>query len=92
LCLDKESGVVSFCTVKEGLSLCRVAADERAALEEEIAKLRRENAELKQSLSPAPKVGADKKEEEFERALSFTERFIRRMMRVFREEAPGDKS
>jgi hypothetical protein len=87
--LDKETGVVSFCTVTDGLSLCRVSADERAALEEEIARLRRENAELKQSLSPAPpKIGSNKTEEEFERALSFTERFMRRMMRIFREEAP----
>jgi hypothetical protein len=31
-------------------------------------------------------------EEEFERTLSFTERFLRRILKVFREEAPGDKS
>ena len=45
--LDKETGAVSFCTVDAGLSVCRVSADERAALENEIARLRRDNAELK---------------------------------------------
>lgn len=91
--LDRETGAVSFCAVENGLSLCRVGADERAALEDEIAKLRRENAELKAAaaqgrsgFSPLPK------EEDFERAMSFTERFLRRMMRLFKEESNGEKS
>jgi hypothetical protein len=92
--LDKDTGAVSFCTVEGGLSLCRVSADERSALENEIARLRRENAELKSgraggATNPPSTLP---KEEEFERALSFTERFIRRMMRVFKDEANGDKS
>jgi len=91
--LDRETGAVSFCTVENGLSLCRISADERAALEDEIARLRRENAELKaaaaqgRSLNPALP-----KEEDFERAMSFTERFLRRMMRLFKEDPPGEKS
>jgi hypothetical protein len=91
--LDKETGAVSFCAVENGLSLCRIGADERTALEDEIAKLRRENAELKAAgargqsgFSPLPK------EEDFERAMSFTERFLRRMMRLFKEESNGEKS
>ncbi|QGM46886.1 hypothetical protein [Methylocystis heyeri] len=91
--LDKETGAVSFCAVENGLSLCRIGADERSALENEIAKLRRENAELKAAagqgqggFSPLPK------EEDFERAMSFTERFMRRMMRLFKEESNGEKS
>lgn len=92
--LDKETGAVSFCTVEAGLSLCRISADERAALENEIARLRRENTELKAARGPnAP--GASPglpKEEDMERALSFTERFMRRIMRIFKEEANGEKS
>jgi len=94
--LDTESGAVSFCTIKDGQSLCRASADEKAALAAEISRLRRENAELRSALSGAgtlpPKSGAGlPSEEEFERTLSMTERFLRRMMKVFREEAPGDK-
>lgn len=91
--LDKTTGAVAFCTTKDGLSLCRVSADERAALEDEIARLKSENAELKSRTGAAPKAPSTVPgEEEFERALSFTERFLRRMMRIFREEAPGQNS
>ena len=92
--LDTQAGSVSFCTVKDGLSLCRASADEKAALEAEVSRLRRENAELRSKLSDAPTEGSSgvPSEEEFERTLSFTERFLRRMMKVLREEAPGDKS
>lgn len=92
--LDKETGAVSFCSVKEGGAMCRASADERAALEQEINRLRTENAELKaRGGAPAPRASGVPNEEEFERALSFTERFLRRIMRIFREEAPpGDRS
>lgn len=91
--LDKQTGTVSFCTVEGGLSVCRAVADEKTALEAEVARLSRENAELRARLSgggPAPQKSLPS-EEEFERTLSFTERFLRRMMKLFREEAPrGD--
>lgn len=94
--LDKQTGAVSFCAVKEGVSLCRASADERATLEAELSRLRQENAELKSRLAEAPAARPNgstlPSEEEFERTLSFTERFLRRIMRVFREEAPGQRS
>ncbi|MBY6242758.1 hypothetical protein [Methylosinus sp. Sm6] len=87
--LDKETGAVAHCAVEDGLSVCRAAADERAALEAEIARLSRENAELRAKLGGAE---APKKpwpgEQELDRALSFTEKFVRRMMKLFREETP----
>ncbi|MBG0809549.1 hypothetical protein IY145_09175 [Methylosinus sp. H3A] len=95
--LDKQTGAVSFCTVEGGLSVCRVAAEERAALQGEIERLARENAELRAKLpggagaEAVPRKGLPG-EEEFERALSFTERFLRRMMKLFREEAPKGES
>jgi len=92
--LDKQTGVVSFCTVEAGQSVCRAGPDERAALEKEVAELKRENAELKagRELSQNPGVASPlPKEEEFERALSFAERFIRRMVRVLKEESAGDR-
>lgn len=94
--LDTVTGSVSFCSVKEAASSCRASADEKAALEAEVARLTRENAELKGRLSGAPTAqpkGASglPSEEEFERTLSFTERFLRRMMKVLREEAPPNQ-
>lgn len=86
--LDKSTGAVSFCTAKEGLSVCRLGADERATMEAEIERLRAENARLKSAAAPPRSTMPG--EEEFERALSFTERFLRRIMRLFREESSND--
>lgn len=95
--LDTQAGSVSFCTVKDGQALCRAGADEKAALEAEVSRLTRENAELRSKLAGAPTAQPNDlsglpSDEEFERTLSFTERFLRRMMKVLREEAPGNKS
>lgn len=82
--LDKTTGAVSYCSATGEVAVCRLGADERAALEAEIARLREENARLKTAQAPTVLPG----EEEFEKALGFTERFLRRIMRLFREEAP----
>ena len=58
--LDTQAGSVSFCTVKDGQSLCRASADEKAALEAEVSRLRRENAELRSKLSGAPHGAAER--------------------------------
>lgn len=84
--LDRTTGAVSYCSGKETFAVCRLGADERAALETEIARLREENARLKAARAPTALPG----EEEFERALGFTERFLRRIMRLFKEEAPSN--
>jgi hypothetical protein len=90
--LDKQTGKVSFCTVEGGLSVCRLSAEEKAALEADVARLARENAELRAKLSGQKGASSLPSEDEFERTLSFTERFLRRMMKVFREEAPGGQT
>ncbi len=86
--MNKDTGAVSFCTVKEGVSVCRMGADDRAALEAEIERLRAENTRLKTASIAPRKPSALPDEQEFEKALSFTERFLRRIMRLFKEEAP----
>lgn len=84
--MNKDTGTVSFCSVKEGVSVCRLGADERAALEAEIERLRTENARLKSASAAPRKPSTLPDEQEFEKALSFTERFLRRIMRLFKEE------
>lgn len=83
--LDKETGAVAFCTVENKLAACRLGADERAAFEAEIARLRRENSELAAAAKGAAR------DEPFERALTLTERFLRRFLRLFKDEAAGGK-
>jgi hypothetical protein len=90
--LDSQTGAVSLCTVKDNKLTCQSSADERAALEAEIARLARKNAELEKKLADASKSTAQRLREvlpsdkEMDKALSFAEKFMRRMMRIMREE------
>ncbi|MEK4033223.1 hypothetical protein WOC76_18070 [Methylocystis sp. IM3] len=83
--MNRETGAVSWCSTKDGVAVCRIGADERATLEAEIERLSAENARLKTEAAKGLAPG----EQEFERALSFTERFLRRILRLFKEEAPN---
>lgn len=88
--LDTRTGQVSLCTLASGQVQCRAGADERAALESEIDRLARENTRLK-AAAPAPPQAAEVEEERrFDRALDRAERFMRRMMQIFRD--PGAKT
>lgn len=50
--LDVETGAISTCTRSEtGSLVCRLAADERASLIEEIERLEAENAQLRQGIT-----------------------------------------
>jgi len=88
--LDKETGAVAFCTVEKGeTAVCRLAADERAALESEIARLRRENAELRGLASEGVTPPANR---ELDRVLTLTEKFVRRFMRLFKDAPQGERT
>ncbi len=82
--LDTRSGQVSLCTLRAGQAQCRASADERAALEAEIDRLAKENAALK---GQAPKAAQDDEDRRFDHALDRVEKFMRRMMQIFRD--PG---
>ncbi len=86
--LDTRTGQVSLCTLRAGQAQCRASADERAALEAEIDRLARENADLK---GKPPKVAQDDEDCRFDHAMDRVEKFMRRMMQIFRDPS-GDKS
>ncbi len=92
--LDTETGHVSHCT-KAGDSLaCRSVADDRAALQEEIDRLKRENDALRLSGAQPGNPGAAGKlqlpsEEEFDKAMGLFEKMMRRTMKTFREDGQG---
>jgi hypothetical protein len=85
--LDTRTGQVSLCTTSGGQPQCRAGADERAALEAEIDRLAKENARLKADAPPPPKSESAQEDEDrrFDRALDKAERFMRRMLQLFRE-------
>jgi hypothetical protein len=90
--LDTRTGAVAMCRLVNGAPECRPAADERAALENEIGRLQAENRDLR--LKPpgpgdaGPPSGLPS-EQDMDKALSFAERFMRRMMRIMREQGDG---
>jgi hypothetical protein len=100
--LDGRTGQVSLCTRRTGDFACRTVPDDRAALEEEISRLTAENTRLRET-ARADGLGALKdqaketaktlipNEQEVDKALTIMEGFMRRMMRIMREEAPPEK-
>lgn len=88
--LDRTTGAVSYCEEKAGAVVCRVAADERDALLEEIGRLahRLDAAEERLvRLEGAPPSSATRPptEEEFEKSLGYMERFMRRFMGIVKD-------
>jgi hypothetical protein len=93
--LDTETGHVSFCTRSGDNFACRSVADDRAALSEEIDRLKRENEQLRTAGGGKPQAGGALKlpsEEDIDKAMGVFEKMMRRMMRTFRDEgAPPDR-
>jgi hypothetical protein len=87
--LDTRTGQVSLCSVVAGSVQCRAGADERAALEAEIDRLSNENARLKSS---APSAGDVDEDRRFDRALERVERFVKRMLQLFRDQGAAPPS
>ena len=91
--LDTRTGQVSLCSVVAGEIQCRAGADERAALEAEINRLASENARLKSGApSSAPSVGETEEDRSFGRALDRAERFVKRMLQLFRDSGASPPS
>ena len=89
--LDTETGQVSHCTKTGDSFACRAVADDRAALMDEIERLRRDNEQLRQAAGKASGPTAKLQlpsEEEIDTAIGLVETLMRRMLRTFRDEAP----
>jgi hypothetical protein len=90
--LDTRTGAVAMCRLVNGAPECRLAADERAALENEIGRLQAQNRDLRLKAPGPGDVGPPSglpSEQDMDKALSFAERFMRRMMRIMREQGDG---
>ena len=84
--LDTRTGAVSVCTLSGVNVECRAAADDRAALAEEVERLSRRNAQLEargSTVLPS--------REDMGKAMDYAEEFMQRMKRVLADEPkPGN--
>jgi flagellar motility protein MotE (MotC chaperone) len=89
--MDTQTGAMSTCTQKDGQLVCRMAADERSAFQDEIDRLQGEVkaldqrvAKLENSLSQRLESSLPS-EEDFNRTMSYMERFLRSFMGIVRD-------
>lgn len=94
--MDTQTGQMSICEERDGQLVCKLAADERSAfqdeadrmqasikaLEERVAKLENSLASRLESALPT--------EEDFDRTLSFMERFFRSFIDIVKDAEEGD--
>ena len=99
--LDSRTGAVSECKRGRDGYQCTLVPDGQRALQAEIDRLAKENAELKEKLAkgeaPMPEAprsgtkpearGGSPSDEEIDRALGVMEKFLRRFLRILREES-----
>ncbi|MFD1328349.1 hypothetical protein [Mycoplana ramosa] len=82
--LDTVTGEMSVCTEASGQLTCRMAADERAAFEQELDRLTKrvealEEAQRSGGLADKPRLPTD---EEIDRTMGVMERMMRRFMDI----------
>lgn len=83
--LDKQTGSVSFCREDRAELTCRVAADERAAYDQELDMLAKRVEALEAQVGRQAPQGSAASEAEIEHSLSIMERFMRRFMGLVEE-------
>jgi hypothetical protein len=89
--MDTQTGAMSTCTERDGQLVCRMAADERTAFQDEIDRLQdrvkgldERVAKLENSLSQRLESSLPS-EEDFDRTMGYMERFFRRFMDIVRD-------
>ena len=95
--LDKQTGAMALCQETGGELVCRMGADERAAYDEDLARLEQRVEALEKTVGtagPAEK-SVIPSDEELNRAFSFMENVMRRFMGLVQDlnkEEQQDKS
>jgi hypothetical protein len=86
--LDRQTGSVSFCREEAGGLTCRLAADERAAFDQELDMLGQRVETLEKRLDGTSEPSRLPSEAEVEETLSIMERFMRRFLSIIGELGP----
>ena len=77
--LDRQTGAVTLCTEADGTLTCRMAADERAAYDEDLARLEKRVEALERQIADgtAARSGDLPSDAEIDRSIGIMERFMR---------------
>lgn len=89
--MDTQTGEMSICEERGGQLVCKLAADERAAFQDELDRLQSKLTGLEQRLAAVENNPVLKPqnllptEEEFQRSLGYMERFFRKFLDIVRD-------
>lgn len=85
--LDRQTGAVTLCTEADGTLTCRMAADERAAYDEDLARLEKRVDALEKQIADgtAAKSGDLPSDAEIDRSIGIMERFMRAFFGLVQE-------
>lgn len=85
--LDRQTGAVTLCTEADGALTCRMAADERAAYDEDLARLEKrvEALEKQMASGTAARSGELPSDAEIDRSIGIMERFMRAFFGLVQE-------
>jgi cell division protein FtsB len=96
--MDTQTGEMAICQERAGQLVCKLAADERSAYENEtdqlqaaIKALEERVAKLESAAGVTPKSTLPT-EEEFEKTMGYMERFLRRFMGIAKDLEQEDKA
>jgi hypothetical protein len=85
--LDRQTGAVTLCTEADGTLTCRMAADERAAYDEDLARLEKRVDALEKQIADgsAARSGELPSDAEIDRSIGIMERFMRAFFGLVQE-------
>lgn len=85
--LDRQTGAVTLCKETEGTLTCRMAADERAAYDEDLNRLEKRIEALEKQMAEgtALKSGDLPSDAEIDRSIGIMERFMRAFFNLVQE-------
>ena len=89
--MDRKTGEMSICEERSGQLVCKLAADERSAFQDEVERLQDRVSGLEKRVAEIETVsrlkpqGVLPTEEEFEKSLGYMERFFRRFMEIVKD-------
>lgn len=95
--MDTQTGEMSICEERDSQLVCKLAADERTALQDEIGRLQDEVKAIEERVvklenSPGARLESTlPSEEEFQKTMGYMERFFRSFMGMIRDFEKEDK-